>query len=149
MTKFGRIDKTIAAEDPNTPVGPGQQNILKDPKLVYNDPNFGWVTPASNRKVSGLDKFNSILPTLIMAGASIGLGGIGLGAIPSWASGLTKGAGFLGGLTGSGSAASGAAIAPVQTAVGGVSSPQRVGGIGRTLNPKTIQMMQWLKTQRG
>lgn len=119
MTKFGRVDRTIPAEDPNTPVGKGQSSSIKDRNLVYNDPNYGWITPASNRKITGMDKFSAIEPLIAMALGSAGFGA--LASIPLLAQGAVAGGKFLGGKAGPGTAGG----APQQTPTSG---PQAIRG---------------------
>ena len=123
MTKFGRIDRTSAAEDPNTPVGKDQQSTLNNRKLAYNDPNFGWITPLSNVKKSTYDKFNDILPYIIMTAASAGFGS--LATVPLLASGAIEAAKYAGGRQGGGSNAPNVAVGP-NAAVSPPSGPQGV-----------------------
>lgn len=77
VTKYGKIGVgAIPSMAPNTPVAPGQQSTVKDRNLTYYDPNYGWITPASNQRVGLQDKLNSIMPSIIMAAASMGMGSL-------------------------------------------------------------------------
>jgi hypothetical protein len=89
MTKYGLIGGgALPAQDPSTPLAPGTQSTLKDPKMVYYDPNYGWVTPASNRKVSTGEQINNYMPYIMMA-----LGTAGVGALASIPAGVMGAAG--------------------------------------------------------
>lgn len=63
-TKFGTIDNVM-------PVEKHQMKNLKNPKLVYNDPEYGVITPMSNWKSN-----NEWLGPAMMAAASMGMGGL-------------------------------------------------------------------------
>lgn len=155
MTPFGRIDRTIPAGPPNTPIAPGQQGILKDPKLVYNDPNFGWITPESNRKISAVEKYSKYMPALIMALGTAGIGA--LAAIPLAATAAVGAAKYAGGKSGTGSDPSLAARNPllsgIQPTSPSSSAPVQsaassgMGGLSSALTPQ--QATQLLRTVRG
>lgn len=144
MTPYGRVDRTIQAEDPTTPVGKGQQNILKDPKLVYNDPNFGWITPATNRKQSLVDKLSAIEPYAVFAAASAGMGA--LASVPFAAQAAMAAGKYAGGRTGPGVTGGN----PLQNPFAGQQAPVanvtpsslNRGGISLMLTPQSIQLLR-------
>lgn len=65
-TKFGTVDKAM-------PVNRDRLNKeVADPRLVYYDENYGWITPTWNRKRDWKD----MVPQLAMSGVMMGMGGL-------------------------------------------------------------------------
>lgn len=73
QTRFGDVTRTMRVTQD---MKPGE---FYDPRLVYNDPNYGPITSAANIKP---DQLNTVAPQVIMAALMAGMGGLGM---PSWA----------------------------------------------------------------
>lgn len=80
-TRFGDVTRTAPVDE---------NSDLLNPRLVYDDPNYGRITLLANLKP---DKVNNMASAAIMAALMAGMGGIGM---PSWATsgaGLARGVG--------------------------------------------------------
>lgn len=75
QTRFGDVTRTAPVNN---------NDRVYDPRLVYNDPNYGRITSQMNLRDSPL---NSIASSAIMAALMAGMGGLGM---PSWASGTVN-----------------------------------------------------------
>jgi hypothetical protein len=73
QTRFGDVTRTMRVTQDMKP------SEFYDPRLVYNDPNYGPITSSANLKP---DQVNTIAPQAIMAALMAGMGGLGM---PSWA----------------------------------------------------------------
>jgi len=86
-TQFGNVSRTYQ-------VDPGTQ--LLNPRLQYDDPNYGQITPLWN--IDTRDKLND---TFAVVAPSLAMAGIGALGMPAWAGqlvGLARGLGSGGGL---------------------------------------------------
>jgi hypothetical protein len=79
-TKFGTVDQVM-------PVEKHYYKNLKNPKLVYNDPNYGPVTPMKNWKSN-----QEWLGPAVMAAASMGMGALMAPAMATMGGKLAMGA---------------------------------------------------------
>lgn len=83
-TRFGDVTRTAPVEDGTS---------LINPRLVYDDPNYGRITLAANLKPNAGDRFNNAFSSAAMAAAMAGMGGLGMPTLANSAMGLARGLG--------------------------------------------------------
>ena len=83
-TRFGEVSRTA-------PVDASTQLI--DPRLVYDDPNYGRITAQANLKPNAGDRFNNAFNGLALSGAMAGVGYLGMPSIAGQVMGLARGLG--------------------------------------------------------
>lgn len=136
-TKFGTVDNVAffgTGKEPTKNAQGAYNQILYDSVKPVWDNNYGWIAPKKELH-GGDEKQDAMINAGIMTALSLGMGPMGLGVMPSWASGAVG----LAKTIGEGGNWKNAAINL---------APSLIGGFGGNLGlpPEMLQYLQYGKT---